>query len=514
MSLVVKVIKNRYIDSVSLMALSTKANQVENVVQVIIAMATDMNKEVMRNVGLINDVIENAQSSDLIITMDVEDNTDEATVLASVEALLDKKEKLNTTVEERAYHTIKDAYEHHDDSNLALISVNGHYATREALQALNANLNVMMFSDNVSVEDEIMLKDLALEKGLLMMGPDCGTAIINNVGLGFANHVRKGNIGIVGASGTGSQEVSVRIHEFGGGISQMLGTGGRDLNAEIGGKMMLAGIDALTDDPNTDVIVLISKPTTPVVTEKILTRVKQIDKPVVIWFVGEMERRVDGNVHFEDMSKNAALTAVKLAGIDTSTIDLHPLNLPLIEEVRGKLKPEQKYIRGLFSGGTLASEGYFIAKQKYDNVYSNTAKTIENQIKDLNISEAHTFIDFGADEYTDGKPHPMIDPSNRVERFKQEARDPEVGVILLDFVIGYGAHEDPVGAMTEVIINGKKEAAEAGRHLEVIGYVLGTDLDSQNLQEQLSKLEATGATYASSMQNAALLAREFVGKDE
>lgn len=512
-NLVVKIIKNRYIDSVSLMALSTKANQVEGVAQVIIAMATDMNKEVMGNVGLVNETVEKAQSSDLIITMKIEEGANEAEVLAAVEELLNKKEKVESGTTEITYHTVADASEDNEDATLALISVNGAYATREALQALNQNLNVMMFSDNVPIEDEIMLKDLALEKDLLMMGPDCGTAIINNVGLGFANQVRQGSIGIVGASGTGSQEISVRVHEFGGGISQMLGTGGRDLSSEVGGRMMLAGIDALAADPETKVIVLVSKPPAQEVMTKIIDKAKSIDKPFVVWFVGEMEQKVEGNIHFEAMSKNAALKAVELAGVDLSTVDLHALNLPLIAEVREKLAPEQKYIRGLFSGGTLAAEAYYTVKEKYDNVYSNTTNEPGHQLKDIHRSEGHSFIDFGSDEYTDGKPHPMIDPSNRIERFKQEAKDPEVGVILLDFVIGYGAHEDPVGAMVDVMKEAIDNAAAEGRHLEIVGYVLGTDLDSQNLALQFEKLESTGATYASSMQNAGLLAREFVGKE-
>ena len=410
------------------------------------------------------------------------------------------------------YHTISDAVEEQEDANLALISVNGKFATREALQALNHNLNVMMFSDNVSVEDEIYLKDLAIEKGLLMMGPDCGTAIIDNVGLGFANKVRPGNIGIIGASGTGSQEIAVRIHEFGGGISQLIGTGGRDLSLEVGGKMMLAAIDRLATDSDTDVIVLVSKPPADEVREKILAKVKELTKPVVIWFVGHLETKQEDNLYYADMSKNAALKAVELAGVDLSNLDLHPLNLPLIEEVKAKLNPEQKYIRGLFTGGTLAAEAYYITKEKYDNVYSNFSKH-DGDI-DLYHVEGHSFIDFGADEYTNGKPHPMIDPSTRLEAFKEIAKDKNVGVILLDFVIGYGANEDPVGSMSDAIIEAKKQAAEEGRHLEIVGYVLGTDLDKQNLQEQFAKLDQTGATYASSMQNAALLASGFVGKED
>lgn len=513
-NLVVKVIKNRYIDSVSLMALSTKANQIDKVDQVIIAMATGMNKEVMKNVGLWNEEVETAKASDLVITLKVEEGAENAEVLTAVEELLNKKEKVDTTTSETIYHTIGDAAANYEDANLALISVNGTFATREALAALNQNLHVMMFSDNVSVEDEIMLKDLAIEKNLLMMGPDCGTAIINNIGLGFANKVRQGNIGIVGASGTGSQEISVRIHEFGGGISQMLGTGGRDLSTKVEGKMMLAGIDALAEDSETDVIVLISKPPAEEVMNKVIERVKSIDKPFVIWFVGEMEQRVDGNIHFESMSKNAALKAVELAGVDTTSLDLHPLNLPLIEEVRQKLNSDQKYIRGLFTGGTLTSEAFFIAKEKYDNVFTNTVHGNKYELNNPNVSKEHSFIDFGSDEFTNGKPHPMIDPSTRLERFKAEAQDPEVGVIILDFVLGYGAHEDPVGMMVKEIKEAKAQAEVEGRHLEVVGYILGTESDSQNIESQLAKLESTGATYASSMQNAGLLAREFVGKEE
>lgn len=510
MKLVVKVIPNRYIDSVSLMALSTKANQIEAIEQVIIAMATDMNKEVMKSVGLYNEVVEQAASSDLIIVMKLKEAAEEAIVLTQVQELLDHKEKIEVSTGPRVFKTIQEAHDYDDTTNLALISVNGHFAAREAQHALDAEMHVMMFSDNVTVEDEIALKDQAIKKGLLMMGPDCGTAIINQVGLGFANHVRPGNIGIVGASGTGSQEISVRIHEFGGGISQLLGVGGRDLNAVVGGRMMLASIEALAQDPNTDVIVLVSKTPDDQVKETIIQKAKQIDKPVVVWFMGSMENQVDDNIYFVDLSKNAALKAVELAGVDTSQLDLHPLNLPLIAQLQEKLTAEQRYIRGLFSGGTLCSEAYYIAKEKYSNVVSNTTHHDEPIVEAGN----HTFIDYGADEYTDGKPHPMIDPSNRIEGFKRVAQDPTVGVILLDFVLGYGAHEDPVGVMVPDIIEAKEAAKKAGRHLEIIGYILGTPLDEQNLADQLAKLESTGATYASSMQNAGLLAREFVGKGE
>ncbi|MEH7505422.1 acyl-CoA synthetase FdrA [Neobacillus drentensis] len=505
---------NTYFDSVSLMSLSTKANQIEGVEQAIIAMGTEMNKEVMKNVGLITPEVEEAKSSDLIIVVNAANLEMCESAFIDIDELLTKKET-STEKGEVKYSTIASAAQGIPEANLAVIAVNGAYAPREARKALENNLHVMLFSDNVSIEDEIELKKLAHEKGLLMMGPDCGTAIIGNVALCFANAVRKGSIGIVGASGTGSQEVSVRIHEFGGGITQMIGTGGRDLKEEIGGIMMLDGIKALEEDEATKVIVLISKPPAASVEEKVLAQIKQCKKPVVVWFVGGDEEKVkQAGGHFAKMSKEAALKAVLLAGADESKINKRALNIPLIEEVRTKLTPEQKYIRGLFSGGTLCDEAMHAAMEKFDNVYSNIQRDPNYRLKDKNISQEHTFIDFGDDEFTQGKPHPMIDPSTRISRFIQEANDPSVGVIVMDFVLGYGAHEDPVGAMLPAIIEAKQNAEQEGRHLEIIGYVLGTELDPQNLEEQVEKLLAAGATHASSSQNAGLLAREFVVKGE
>ncbi|WP_066065039.1 acyl-CoA synthetase FdrA [Neobacillus soli] len=505
---------NTYFDSVSLMSLSTKANQIEGVEQAIIAMATEMNKEVMKNVGLLTSVVEEAKSSDLVIVVNAatEELCENAFIM--IDELFTKK-NTSTSKSKVKYSTISSAAESIPDANLAVIAVNGAYAPREARKALENNLHVMMFSDNVSIEDEIELKKLAHEKGLLMMGPDCGTAIIGNVALCFANAVRKGSIGIVGASGTGSQEVSVRIHEFGGGISQMIGTGGRDLKEEVGGIMMLDGIKALEEDEATKVIVLISKPPAPSVEEKVLAIIKQCTKPVVVWFVGGNEEKVkQAGGHFAKMSKEAALKAVLLAGADESKINKRALNIPLIEEVRTKLTPEQKYIRGLFSGGTLCDEAMHAAMEKFDNVYSNIQRDPNYRLNDKNVSQEHTFIDFGDDEFTQGKPHPMIDPSTRMARFIEEAKDPSVGVIVMDFVLGYGAHEDPVGAILPVIMEAKQNAEDEGRHLEIIGYVLGTELDPQSLEEQVEKLLAAGVTHASSSQNAGLLAREFVVKGE
>ncbi|WP_411502226.1 acyl-CoA synthetase FdrA [Brevibacillus centrosporus] len=512
MSIKVVIKKSTYFDSVSLMSLSTKANQLSGVEQAVIAMGTEMNKEVLRNVGLLTQEIEEAKSSDLMIVVKAE--TDELCddAFAGIEELFAKKGETKGASEVK-YATIDSAAKSIPEANLAIISVNGAFAAREAHKALENDLHVMLFSDNVSIEEEISLKQYAHEKGLLMMGPDCGTAIIGNVALCFGNAVRKGSIGIVAASGTGSQEVSVRIHDFGGGITQLIGTGGRDLSEQVGGIMMLDGIKALDEDEATKVIVLISKPPAPSVEEKVLAQVKECKKPVVVYFIGGKEEAVlAAGAHFAKTSKEAALKAVVLAGANEDEINKRALNWPLIEEVRAKLTPEQKYVRGLFCGGTLCDEAMYIAMETFGDVYSNIQKNSDYKLKNLHESKAHTFLDMGDDDFTNGKPHPMIDPSSRIARFLQEAKDPSVGVILMDFILGFGANEDPVGVMLPAILEAKQLAEKEGRHLEILGYVMGTDLDSPKFEDQVNKLMAAGVTIASSSTSAGLLAREFVTK--
>ncbi|MEG0277869.1 MAG: acyl-CoA synthetase FdrA [Morganella sp. (in: enterobacteria)] len=514
MSTKVVIKKNTYFDSVSLMSISTKANQLDNVEQAFVAMATEMNKGVLKNLGLLTPELEDAKNGDLMIVIKGPgDDINEKTLIA-IEELFNKKNQ-GGGQHEAKYATINSAKTHIPDANLAIISVNGQFAAREARIALQNDLNVMMFSDNVSVEDELSLKQLASKKGLLMMGPDCGTAIINGTALCFGNSVRRGSIGIIGASGTGSQELSVRIHEFGAGVSQLIGTGGRDLSEKIGGIMMIDALKMLDADDETQVIVLISKPPAPGVAKKVLEQAEKCDKPVVVCFLGNQPQPDDkSGLIFARSTKEAALKAVLLTGIREEDLDLHPLNLSLIEEVRAKLKPEQKYIRGLFCGGTLCDEAMFAALEKYENVYSNIQVNPEYRLKDVSKSIAHTFLDFGDDDFTNGKPHPMIDPTNRIERLLQEARDPEVGVIIMDFVLGFGSHEDPVGVMIDAIKKAKSIAKQDGRELEILGYVLGTDQDTPSMETQVRMLTDAGVIWASSSTNTGLLGREFVRKGE
>jgi FdrA protein len=503
---------NTYFDSVSLMSLSTKANGIQGIDQAVVVMGTEMNKGVLRNVGLFTPEVEDARSGDLVIVIKAPTVERCESALTEIEALLRMRDT-SRRGGGLTYATLASAVRHVAGANLAIISVPGEHAAREARKALDHDLHVMLFSDNMSVEDEIELKQAAHAKGLLVMGPDCGTAILGHVGLCFANAVRRGNIGIVGASGTGSQEISVRIHDFGGGITQLIGTGGRDLSERVGGIMMIDGMRALAEDPATAVIVLISKPPAKRVAQKVLAEIRGCRKPVVVCFLGDSEETVvHAGGQFARTTKEAALKAVILGGKKEEEINKRSLNLPLIEEVRGKLTSGQKYIRGLLCGGTLCDEVMFLAREKYANVYSNIAKDPAHRLQDVGQSRDHTFVDFGDDEFTRGRPHPIIDPSLRIARFLQEARDPAVGVIVMDFILGFGAHDDPVGVTLPAILESKALAAREGRHLEILGYVLGTDDDMPSLGDQTRQLAAAGVTIASSCTNAGLLARGFVEK--
>lgn len=508
MSVTAVIKKNSYFDSVSLMSISTKANGLDGVEQAFVAMGTEMNKGVLQNLGLLTPELAEAGNGDLMIVVVPSAGAEAGEIIPQIEELLTRKAPGGGGAQ-ISYRTIAAAAQADPGANLAIIAVNGAYAGREARKALENGLNVMMFSDNVPVEEEIALKALAHGKGLLMMGPDCGTAIINNVALCFGNAVRPGTVGIVAASGTGSQEVSVRIHALGGGVSQLIGTGGRDLSAEVGGVMMIDGIRALAADPKTEAIVLVSKPPAPGVEKKVLAEIAGAGKPVVVYFIGGSEEAVTAaGGTFAASSFDAALAAVRLTGFPS--VQPQASDATRIDSVRARLTPEQTNIRGLFCGGTLCDESMYALLNDGEEVWSNIQKNPEFVLGAADPSRGHTFLDFGDDEFTNGRPHPMIDPSNRLARLVEEAKDPSVAAIVMDFVLGFGAHEDPVGVTLPAITEAKKVAADAGRHLEIVAYVLGTDLDTPGLAAQTAALEAAGVTITSSSTETGEFARAIV----
>jgi len=505
--------KNTYVDSVSLMTVSSRANELVGVHQAFAAMGTPMNKEVLRDLSLLTEDLEQADTGDLMLVIDTADAERSDGALEELEALLEHKRPAAGPHEETTYKTFSSAVAANAEANLAVISVNGAYAAREARQALEAGLHVLLFSDNVAIEDELALKRLAHDKGLLMMGPDCGTAIINGVALCFANAVRRGNIALAGASGTGSQEVSVRIDALGGGISQLIGTGGRDLSEEVGGLMMLDAMRALEADPDTAVVVLVSKPPAASVEAAMIAEAARMEKPVVVCFLGRSDAApAPPGVTFTHTTDAAARAATRLAGASGDRPQPPEPDLAIAEAARTRLHREQRYIRGLFCGGTLCDEAMYLALERHADVYSNIQKDPDRRLAAQAPSRAHTFLDLGDDDFTNGRPHPMIDPSTRIARLRQEAEDPEVAVIAMDFILGYGSHDDPVGAMLPAIADARERAAARGRHLEILGYVLGTERDRPRIGEQIDKLREAGVSIAESSTHLGLLARELVAE--
>lgn len=494
--------KNTYYDSVTLMGLSKRLNDLPGIVSVSVSMGTDMNKQILVDGGFDASSIGDAGPNDLMIACGYEDFASEDEILESLEAALKKQIAPKSHDSERP-RTLTRAAED-TDANIAVISVPGAYAAAEARKALEKGLHVLMFSDNVTIEDEIALKELAHSKGLLMMGPDCGTCAFQGVAFCFANDVRRGGIGIVSASGTGAQEAAVLLDAAEMGVSQIIGTGGRDLSIEVGGRMFLDAFDALDADEGTSHILLISKPPHESVAQKIRERVMRSSKPVVACFLGDASGDDSANAIFKGDIASAVDAMVHL--VDPSFVTPE-VAVPVLERI-----PDGAYVRGLFCGGTLMEEAKmsFSASLPDASIYSNSAKGGSLLLDDVAISQGHTFLDLGDDAFTRGKPHPMIDPQIRNARIMQEAADVQTAVILLDFVLGYGAHEDPVGAALSSIHKANVACLEAGRTVVFVAYVLGTETDPQDKRHQEELLEQEGVLVCQSNVQAAKLAASIV----
>ncbi|MFA5779241.1 MAG: acyl-CoA synthetase FdrA [Elusimicrobiota bacterium] len=489
--------KNFYRDSVFLMALSNKVKSIDGVIDSSVMMGTDANKKLLTETGFFSKEGASASPNDLLICVSYNDKADIKKIMAGVENMLDvtvSRENAGSCVCENPKN-IEEAIELQPDSNMAVISIPGQYVRYQSEKLLKKGVNQMIFSDNVSVEDEIHLKKIGVEKGLLVLGPDCGTAIINGVPLGFANVVRSGSIGVVAASGTGTQEVTTIIHKNGEGITQAIGLGGRDLKKEVGGLMAIEAIKMLEKDPDTKVICVVSKPPAPEVEEKVLGVIKNCKKPFVIIFLGSKTKQDDyGNLHFAGTLEDAALKSIAvLKNKKYSPKKKLPDNLGKIALKERKYHSKnQKYVRGLFSGGTLCDEAMFHLSESIGGIYSNIAVNPELKLKDRNVSFKNSFIDLGDDDFTRGVPHPMIDFTTRNKRMLQEAKDKEVAVLFFDMVLGYGAHPDPANAILPAITESQKIAKKQKRHITFITSICGTDLDPQGFNKQKEILENAG----------------------
>ena len=482
--------KGAYHDSVSLMRVGKSIAGTDGVAEAALVMGTKSNLGILKASGLLISDFAKATDTDLLLAVKARDaKTAEAALNAAEAALKSKAAVVGTSSGETRPSDLDGAVKVLPDANLALISVAGRYAGTLAMRCLEKGLHVMLFSDNVPIEKEIELKKFAAKKGLLVMGPDCGTAIINGIPLAFANVVRRGPIGIVAAAGTGLQEVSTIISNEGSGISQAIGTGGRDVKKEVGGIMFLAGLKALAADPQTKVILLVSKPPHPSVLNLVRREVRRIRKPVVSLLLGA---EGDGPKTLEA----AALQAVALAtGRKIEDLQDRAGSQSRPRRARGR----RKYVRGLFSGGTFCAEAQIILEDTLGQLYSNAPTGRAKQLKDSLKSQKHSFVDLGEDEFTVGRPHPMIDFSLRNKRILAEAADPETAVILLDVVLGYGSNMDPAAELAPVI-------RTASRKVPVVCSVTGTDGDPQNLSRVEKALRTAGAVVMPSNAAACRLA--------
>jgi FdrA protein len=487
-----------YQDSVTLMRLTRDLEGVAGVHRAAAMMATPQNRALLAGAGLLAAEGERAAPADLIIAVVADD-------AAVAEAARDAGEAALAAVRAAAPgtaappRTLRGALAALPQATLALVSVPGLYAGAEARRALAAGLHVMVFSDNVPLEAEIALKREAAARGLFVLGPDCGSAIIHGVPLGFANAVPRGRVGLVASSGTGLQEVTCRLAAEGEGVSHAIGVGSRDLSEAVGGAMTLPALAALRDDAATETVIVVGKPAGAAVAARLARALAALGKPSVLWVAGGGAPDAPG-VHRAATLEDAAVAAVALArGAVPRAIEFSlsaDAVEALVEAQARALRPAQRFVRGLYSGGTLAWETVALLSARLDGVAPGIA----------GVGNGHRVVDLGADTFTVGRPHPMIDGRVRREWIEREAHDPATAVVLLDVVLGYGAHPDPAGELAPSLAAARRAAAAAGRGLAVVASVTGTEADPQVRSRQVATLRAAGAVVMDSNAQAARLA--------
>jgi FdrA protein len=478
--------KNQYYDSVFLMGFNNRLSKVPGVVQTAVFMGSDTNKEVLAGLGFISSDFQGASANDLIVGISSETQSAIDEIVANLDKWLTEVTFSKSKSEIR---TLNQALSNRSDSNLVVISVPGEFAAGETRKSLEAGKHVFLFSDNVSIEDEIDLKTYASQHGLLVMGPDCGTSLIGGVGIGFANAVRRGKIGAIAAAGTGLQEFTSMVHNFGYGISHGIGTGGRDLSDRVGGITTLMALNALEKDHSTDVIAVISKPPGQNTLKIVVDQISRCKKPVICCFLG-INSPIDGEGIIFKRAGNID-ESVRLA---IKTIGGHLVPEEPVHSVRLKQSLKGKFLRGVFAGGTFCYQSQQILREAGIPVYSNAPVEKTFGLASPTQSFKHTIIDMGDEFFMVGRPHPMIDGSQRALRILQETRDPSVGILLLDFILGFNSSMDPVGELIDSIQESQKIARSRGDELEVVASICGTDNDLQDIQMQTKLLIECGVT--------------------
>ncbi|HVP57841.1 MAG TPA: acyl-CoA synthetase FdrA [bacterium] len=506
--------KATYLDSISLMRLSKELSELPGIRTALVAMATDTNMLLLKESGFDAAELGAVSPDDMVIAIEATGGAALEAAQAKARAALEGGPRApgGGSREARAAAAPPSAIDAHPEINLVLISTPGRYAAREAWRALKAGKHVMVFSDNVTLEDERQLKSLARERGLLLMGPDCGTAIIGGIGLGFANDVPRGRIGIVAASGTGAQEVSSILARLGLGVSHIIGTGGRDVSDAIGGVMTVMGLEALIEDASTEVLVIVSKLPSEPVAKRILETARRAGKPCVVYFAGHSAGAGDARLTSAATLTEAAREAVRLATGKAPVIGAPP-DPPArkrLAKLAAALPKERRYLRGLFSGGTLAQEAVSLLAGELKPMHTNMKLPGTVMLDDPGVSREHSIVDLGDDAFTRGRAHPMIDQAYRLTRLAKEAADPKTAVIFLDVVLGYGCNADPAGEIAGAVTALKNHAK--GALPLFVASVCGTAGDPQNYDVQRRKLEDVGVFVGETNALACELVREVLGK--
>ncbi len=492
--------RSYYQDSMVLMRVAESLRALPGVREAAALMGTPANHELLDSAGLAAPEAKDAGPGDLILAVRAETEAEAQAALEAARGLFEARRRERETTGRVLPRTLDSALRQLPDADLALISVPGAYARYEAMRALRRGLHVFLFSDNVPLEAEIELKRRAVGRGLLCMGPDCGTAYLNGVGLGFANVVPRGRVGCVAASGTGLQAVASHLAGLGEGISHGIGVGGRDLSAEVNGLMTTFALQALAGDPGTEVVVLISKPPAAAVMPGLQAALEGIGKPVIVCCLGATAPG-DGTATWVATLEDAAEAAAARFR-DRPWAPRTFTDPAAVRERFAALRSDRRRrgpgLLGLYTGGTLAHEARLVLEPLIGPVSSNLGGATQ--------TSAHRILDLGADEFTVGRPHPMLDPEGRAARVREAGRSAEVGVLLVDLVLGRGVHEDPARALAAAIRDARDAAAEDGRALVVVASVVGTERDPQGLRGQVAALEAAGALVFPSNAQAARLA--------
>jgi len=495
-SMIVNIIKKNFFrDSVQMMQFSQQLKDEQGVIDAAIVMSTVLNKNTLKNMNLLTEDGISATENDTLISINCQDEN-------SLSNAIQKAEQLLTSISAKAkneFTSLASALDTFSDANIASLSIPGQFVKEMATELINKQLNLFVFSDHVPLEDEIYLKNLALENNVLFMGPEAGTSILNGTVFGFGNRVRKGSIGIIGASGTGIQESSTMIDLFGEGISHGIGVGGRDLRNDIGGMMTMKAMEIFENDPNTKAVLLVSKPVDNYIRNKIINKINNFSKKnYVLCLIGDNENSVDtAKIKFSKSIQMSVLKILKLLDDNvykkTKDVVRNQINdsIKLSESLSKDLNEGQKFIRGFFAGGTLCYESKIILEQMIGKIYSNLSSDDEYSIKGNVSSKENTLIDFGEEEFTSARPHPIIDPLLRRNRILEDANDPNVGVIIIDIICGINAAKNTMAFHAETIKKAIEIAREQGRKLSVFTYICGTENDVS--KNELKLLADSGA---------------------